>query len=54
MEKFTRLIKFSISIRKETQTLIDKLANQENRSRSSMIDVVMNDVCKKMLNKDKK
>lgn len=54
MEKQSRIVKFSISIRKETRTLIDKIANQENRSRSSMIDVGMTEVCKKLLTQDKK
>lgn len=54
MKEPHRLVKFSIAIRKETRTLIDKLANQENRSRSAMIDVGMSEICKKLLNQDKK
>jgi len=54
MEKEGRIVKFSICIKKETRTLIDKLANQENRSRSAMIDVGMTEVCKKLLIQDKK
>lgn len=47
MEKPTRLVKFSISIRKETRQLIDQLANEKNRSRSCMIDVICSEYCKK-------
>lgn len=54
MEKQSRIVKFSICIRKETRALIDKLANQENRSRSSMIDVICYDTCKKELKEEKK
>lgn len=54
MEKQSRIVKFSISIRKDTRTLIDKLANQENRSRSAMIDVVCTDACKKLLLQEKR
>lgn len=54
MKEPYRLVKFSIAIRKETRTLIDKLANQENRSRSAMIDVGMIEICKKLLNQEKK
>lgn len=42
-----RIVKFSVSIRQETQLLIDQIANDENRSRSSMIDIICNDFCKK-------
>lgn len=54
MRKPSRLVKFSISIRKDTRTLIDKLANQENRSRSSMIDIACANICKKQLNQETK
>lgn len=54
MEKQSRIVKFSICIRKETQALLDKLANQENRSRSSMIDVLCFDNGKKLLKEEKK
>lgn len=54
MEKQSRIVKFSICVRKETRELIDKLANQENRSRSSMIDMVCNENCKKQLKEEKK
>lgn len=39
-KKQSRLVKFSIAIRKETLALIDQKANEENRSRSAMIDVI--------------
>lgn len=42
-----RLIKFSISIRQETRQLVDVIANDENRSRSSMIDLIIHEYCKK-------
>lgn len=47
MEKPQRLVKFSISIRKETRSLIDQLANENNRSRSCMIDMICAEYCKK-------
>lgn len=47
MKKQSRIIKFSISIRKETRELLDQRANEENRSRSSMIDIICNQELKK-------
>ncbi len=38
--KQSRLVKFSIAIRKDTLVLIDQKAQQENRSRGAMIDVI--------------
>jgi len=48
-KKHNRLVKFSIAIRKTTQEMIDQKANEENRSRSAMIDII----CEKELKKDK-
>lgn len=46
-----RIVKFSISIRQETRQLLDQLANEENRSRSSMIDTICNDYIKRKVKK---
>jgi len=40
MKNKSRLTKFSICIRKETLELIDQKANEDNRSRSAMIDMI--------------
>jgi len=45
--KKSRIVKFSISIRKDTQALIDQKANEENRSRSAMIDMICSEALKK-------
>lgn len=45
--KKSRIVKFSISIRKETQELLDQKANEDNRSRSAMIDTICWEALKK-------
>lgn len=39
-KKKSRLVKFTIAIRRTTLTLIDIKANEENRSRSNLIDII--------------
>lgn len=47
-KKISRLVRFGITIRKETMELVDKMANEQNRSRSSMIDVLCYDAIAKI------
>lgn len=44
MKNKSRLTKFSICIRKETLELIDQKANEDNRSRSAMIDMICHSI----------
>jgi metal-responsive CopG/Arc/MetJ family transcriptional regulator len=53
MEKLERLVKFSISMRKETQQLVDQIANDNNRSRSCMIDMICMEYFDKKKEKEK-
>lgn len=53
-KKETRLVRFTVAVRKNTRTNIDKMANQENRSRSAMVDVACEDYCIKNLKQENK
>lgn len=41
--KTEKLVKFSICVRKETREMIDLESNEQNRSRSSMVDIICNE-----------